>query len=126
MIRRYKHSSKLTLTNIKLSDRQKLIKSYFILFILVIVPAILLLLPEFYFDTGESICLSKWLFNQECYACGLTRACQHLIHLNFEEAYRYNMLSFIAFPAIAFLWAKWFYHELKINEFLRTRKFLNK
>jgi hypothetical protein len=115
MVRRYNWSRKLAIINLRLSNRQKLIKSYFIIIFLVVVPLLLLLLPENYFDTGETICLSQRLFNQECYACGLTRACQHLIHLNFEEAYRYNMLSFLAFPSVSILWATWFFKEFKNN-----------
>jgi hypothetical protein len=35
----------------------------------------------------------------------------HLIHLDFAEAFQYNMLSFIVFPILAFAWAKWFWED---------------
>lgn len=87
---------------------------YFLIFKLgfyLLVPVVLLILPAGYFDKGESVCLSQVLFNVECYACGLTRATMHLIHLNFTEAFYYNPISFVAFPLLAFLWARWFWKD---------------
>lgn len=118
MEQRYKWVKRLTLVNINLSTKQKLIISGIKYFIILVVPLIILLLPENYFDTGESICLSKVLFNQECYACGLTRACKHLLHLNFEKAFEYNMMSFIALPLVSFLWVRWFFDERKKLKYL--------
>ena len=68
------------------------------LVILILIPIVLLILPADFFDKGESICLSVSLFDSECYACGLTRAIQHLIHFDFSIAYEYNKLSIIVFP----------------------------
>ena len=76
-------------------------------------PLIILILPESYFDQGKSICISQLFFHQECLACGMTRACMYLIHFNFEEAFRYNMMSYIALPAVIFLWIKWTIEEFK-------------
>lgn len=73
---------------------------YFILFI---VGIILLILPKDFFDSGQAVCLSVVLFDTECYGCGMTRAIQHLIHLDFEQALFYNKLSFIVFPLFVFL-----------------------
>ena len=75
------------------------------------VPITLLLLPKTYFDTGQSICPSIILIGKECPGCGLTRACMHLIHFDFAEAFQFNMLSFIVFPILAFAWAKWFWED---------------
>jgi len=61
---------------------------------------VLLILPADFFDKGESICLSVFLFDIECYACGLTRAIQHLIHLDFSIGYEYNKLSIFVFPLL--------------------------
>lgn len=58
----------------------------------------LLLLPANYFDTGRATCVSVLLFDVECYGCGMTRAIQHLIHLDFQSAWTYNKLSFLVFP----------------------------
>ena len=84
------------------------------LLLIVVLPIVLLILPKNFFDNGESICLSKVLFDFECYACGMTRACMHLIHFDFEDAYAYNMLSFIVFPLLSIVWIQWFIKEWKI------------
>jgi len=86
---------------------------------IVVTPIVLLILPADFFDKGEAVCLSRVLFNVECYACGLTRACMHLIHFEFEEAYAYHMLSFIIFPVLAVFWVFWFLKERKL--FLKMR-----
>lgn len=81
--------------------------------IIVFLPVALLVLPKDFFDNGETVCLSKLLFNVECYGCGMTRACMHLIHFDFEEAYAYNAISFIAFPLLCVVWVQWFLKEYK-------------
>ena len=87
--------------------RESLLKLYFLF--LILAPCVLLALPSSFFDSGESICLSVMLFDIECYACGLTRAIQHLIHLEFSIAYEFNKSSFLVFPLlVVFL-----YQELK-------------
>lgn len=83
------------------------------LLLLVTIPITLLLLPGNFFDEKASLCLSVILFDEECYGCGLTRACMHLIHGDFFEAYAFNALSYIAFPVLAFQWAKWGWKEYK-------------
>ena len=75
-------------------------KNKFIFIILLVIPVLLLLLPSTFFDSGESVCLSVSFFNKECYACGMTRAIQHLIHLDFAIAYKLNKLSIIVFPLL--------------------------
>lgn len=84
------------------------------LIFIVAVPLVLLILPAGFFDNGKSLCLSKLLLNVECFACGMSRACMHLIHLDFEEAYAYNMASFLALPALAIVWVQWFLKEWKM------------
>ena len=79
----------------------------------VMVPVVLLLLPKDYFNTGIPLCPSMLLLNEECPGCGLTRACMHLIHFDFDAAFDYNLLSFIVFPIFAFFWAKWFWTDWK-------------
>ena len=80
----------------------------------VLIPLVLLALPADFFDSGESLCLSKVLAGIECYGCGMTRAIMHLIHLEFEAAYQFNKLSFMVFPVISFLWAQDFLKDLKL------------
>ena len=94
---------------IKLTDKLKLrlkLLGYIAIFIIYIV---LLILPKTYFNHGQTICVSKVLFDIECYACGMTRAVQHLIHLDFRGAAEYNKLSFIVLPLLIFLLASDFY-----------------
>ena len=92
------------------------------LILIVFLPLVLLVLPKDFFDNGESICLSKVLLDIECYACGMTRACMHLIHFDFEEAYAYNMLSFIVLPLLGVIWIQWFIKEYKIFTSFRKLK----
>jgi hypothetical protein len=83
------------------------LKKYFYLFYvsgLVIAPLVLFLLPADFFDTGESICLSVQLFDMQCYGCGMTRAIQHLIHFDFQDAYEYNKLSFLVVIVLLIVW----------------------
>ncbi|MAE15094.1 MAG: hypothetical protein CL821_05835 [Crocinitomicaceae bacterium] len=89
---------------------KKILKSkYFnllLLFSLISGPIILIILPSAFFDHGQSICISVTLFNRECYACGITRAIMHLIHLEFKEALDYNKLVVLVFPLLVILWIK--------------------
>jgi hypothetical protein len=77
------------------------------------VPVTLLILPKTYFDTGTPLCPSMVFLGEECPGCGMTRACMHLIHFSFDDAFDYNALSFIVFPILAFVWAKWFWTDVK-------------
>ena len=72
-------------------------------------PIVLIVLPSTFFDSGESICLSVFFLDIECYACGLTRAIQHLIHFDFIIAYEYNKLSIIVFPVFCIV----YYQEVR-------------
>ena len=74
--------------------------------VLLILPVILLILPADFFDKGESMCLSVLFFDFECYACGMTRAIQHLIHFDFSIAYDYNKLSLVVLPLLSFSYLK--------------------
>lgn len=83
-------------------------------------PTVLIALPKDFFDTGQTVCLSQKIFDIECYGCGMTSAIMHLVHLDFEVAYAYNMLSFLVFPILSFLWAKWAFKELCIIKKLQS------
>ncbi len=86
-----------------------------------IVPVVLLILPKDFFDHGPTLCISKLFMKQDCYACGLSRGIMHLIHLDFENAFAYNMLSFIVFPLLGFIWVQWFLKELRIVKALKKQ-----
>ena len=79
------------------------------IWVTILAPFILILLPADFFDRGNSICLSKMLAGYECYACGLTRGVMHFIHFEFQEAWEFNKLSFIVVPLLFPLWVKAFY-----------------
>ena len=74
-----------------------------------IIGIVLLTLPATFFDEGRTVCLSKLLLNQSCWGCGLTRACMHLLHLDFGKAAYYNKLSFVVLPILIFA----YFFELK-------------
>ena len=78
--------------------KKKINRIYFS--ILILIPIVLLILPADYFDKGQSICVSVLLFDKNCYACGMTRAIQHLIHLDFQPAYEFNKISFLVLPLL--------------------------
>jgi hypothetical protein len=78
-----------------------------------LLPLVLLLLPADYFDTGQSLCLSRLLAGIECFGCGMTRAIMHLIHLDPAGAAAFNRGCFIVFPVLSILWAQWFLKDYK-------------
>ena len=84
--------------------KNKYPKIYFT--ILLIIPLVVLLLPSDFFDNGNSICMSVVFFDRECYACGMTRAIQHLIHLDFAIAFKYNRISFLVLPFLIFVYLR--------------------
>ena len=99
----------------KLYNKKNIFK--FSLFVLLIFLGILLLiLPKDYFDEGQSVCLSVVLFDKKCYGCGMTRAIQHLIHLDFKGAAFYNKLSFIVLPLSIFMITKELLFNSKKNK----------
>lgn len=79
----------------------------------ILIPIILFILPVDYFDGGQDSCLSVLLFDQSCYACGMTRAMMRMIHFQFDDATDYNVLVLIVFPLLAFIWAMWFFSDLQ-------------
>ncbi|MGN6418969.1 MAG: DUF2752 domain-containing protein [Pseudobacter sp.] len=97
---------------------------YFTVFklaIIVLVPITLMILPADFFDHGQTVCASQIFFGIECPACGLTRGCMHLIHFEAEEAFAYNIWSFVALPAISLYWLFWGIKEFKRFTKMRRR-----
>ncbi len=91
----------------------KTILRIIILAALLVTPVVLLFLPADYFDTGETLCLSKRLLDIECLGCGLTRGIQHLIHFDFGAAWEFNKLTFFIFPLLVYLWITFSYDYFK-------------
>ena len=48
-------------------------------------------------------CITNKIFGIYCSGCGLTRAAQAMLNLDFYQAFRYNALSFIILPMLFFL-----------------------
>jgi hypothetical protein len=89
---------------------------------LLTIPFILVSLPASFFDKGQSLCLSVLLLDQECFACGLTRSVQHLVHFEFQAAWQFNKLVVLVFPILTIVWGTWVYEAWKK---LRSEKALN-
>ena len=104
--------------------RKQLYCKIALLFFLVAVPFTLLILPANFFDNGKPICLSQILAGRECFGCGMTRGIMHLIHLELEEAFAYNMLSFIVLPLLGLIWLQWFIKELKLYKLTKKKMIL--
>jgi hypothetical protein len=80
---------------------------------LLIIPIVLFLLPADFFDNGTAICLSRTLFDFECYACGITRGVMHFLHFEFSIAWEFNKLTFIVVPVLIGAWCYELYSEYK-------------
>ncbi len=76
------------------------------LIVLIILPFVFFILPADYFDQGSSVCPSKMLLNTECLGCGMTRATQHMIHLELRDAWSHNKLSFLVVPLIVYFYIR--------------------
>jgi hypothetical protein len=100
-------ADRLALFKIHLSPQASVALSRVMLALIIVTPIVIFLLPIDFFDHGKPMCLSQILFDVECYGCGLTRACKHLMHLDFESAFYYNMGSFLVLPLVGILWVKW-------------------
>ena len=103
-----------------MKPKQKSIFSKIYLVILIALPLPFFILPANYFDTGESLCMSKVLLHRECFGCGITRAIQHAIHFDFFGAWHYNKLVVVVLPVLLFFWIKEIYN---ITFFFKKTKF---
>lgn len=75
--------------------------------ILLTIPVAMVLTPMSWLeDDGHTVCLWRNITGEDCYGCGLTRAFFSVMHLDFTAAWNYNWLVVLAFPVMAFLWAR--------------------
>lgn len=81
---------------------------WLVLIFLIIFPIILFILPKNQFDTGPTTCLYTIITGENCLGCGMTRACMRIIHFDFKGAWKFNAMSFVVFPILAFFYAKYF------------------
>ncbi len=87
-----------------MKPKQRSIFSKIYLVFLIVLPLPFFILPANYFDSGESLCMSKVLLQKECFGCGITRAIQHAIHFDFTRAWHYNKLVVLVLPVFILLW----------------------
>ena len=71
----------------------------------------LLLLPATIFDSGPTICISKLITDIDCPGCGITRAVQHALHLDFQKAWDYNKIIIVIAPLL--IWV--YFQEVKTS-----------
>ncbi|PQJ11981.1 hypothetical protein CJD36_009325 [Flavipsychrobacter stenotrophus] len=89
--------------------------------VLALFPLVLLLLPADTFDNGKDFCLFTILSGYHCWGCGLTRACMHMIHLDFVTAEAYNIRVFIVLPMLCIMLLVEF-----VRTIMRYRKLMKK
>ena len=78
------------------------------------------ILPVNYFDDSDVVlCPSRFLFDIECWGCGITRAVMHMHHLDFEGAIFYNMGVVFVFPALCVYWLIWVIQSAKRLDLLK-------
>lgn len=58
-------------------------------------------------------CIFNLITGLHCPGCGVTRMLKEIIHLNFYQAFRYNMLAFIFTPIFFFLFINHIYCKIK-------------
>ncbi len=94
------------MVNTKRNFNNALKKNILLIYVsgLLLLPLVLIIMPADYFDKGQSVCLSVLLLDTQCYGCGMTRAIQHFIHLDFQTAYSFNKISFLVFPVLIVVW----------------------
>jgi hypothetical protein len=67
---------------------------------------LLFIVPFDWIKEQHSVCIYKLVTGHECIGCGMTRAVLSVIHLQFENAFKFNKLVIIVFPLLAYIWAK--------------------
>lgn len=85
-------------------------KNRLIFMLLLIIPVVLIGLPKDFFNTGPTICLFTLITGYHCMGCGMTRACMHLIHLDYTAAWHFNKFSYIVFPLLILAYMRLLYH----------------
>jgi Ni/Fe-hydrogenase subunit HybB-like protein len=65
------------------------------------------------------MCLSRLLFDIECWGCGMTRAVMHFHHFEFSDAIYYNMGVVLVYPLLIIVWYIWVKAALKETGLLK-------
>ena len=83
------------------------------LILFIIVNAILILflynIPVVGNENLERLCIYKLFLGEECWNCGMTRACLSIIQGEYSLAMVYNRKSVIVFPLILVIYIKSWY-----------------
>ncbi|AAN47980.1 DUF2752 domain-containing protein [Leptospira interrogans] len=64
-------------------------------------------IPTEYMTGRYTVCLFKLILERECIGCGTVRGFWCILHLQFEEAFRFNQTIFITFPLFIFCILYW-------------------
>ena len=90
--------------------------------VLMIIPIFLWIVPAGQFDdTGVIICPSRFIFDIECFGCGMTRAVLHMHHGDFEQAVYYNVFVLLIYPLLVGFWLYWMYNIGKNLGFIQSK-----
>lgn len=81
--------------------------------ILLAIPIVLWVLPAEFFDDGPPMCLSVLLFDQECFACGMTRSIMHLMHFDLSESLYHSPVGIVVLPLLFWVWQGWLRNAYK-------------
>ena len=91
-------------------NKNNFIKILFFLFLVILLILLIFAYDYIAFNYNIGIpCLINKCFGVYCPGCGMTRAVDALLKLNFKEAFRYNTFSIILLPilfvmSVIFIW----------------------
>ncbi|MFA9205521.1 MAG: DUF2752 domain-containing protein [Burkholderiaceae bacterium] len=81
-------------------------KNSILLFVYIIFPYLLYIIPLDWLNKQHTICLIKNIFGVECFGCGITRAIISVVQLDFIRAIEYNKMVIIVLPLFIYEWFK--------------------
>jgi hypothetical protein len=84
----------------------------------IILPIFFILAVKFSVEhIHHSLCLFKFFTGHECLGCGMTRALNSLINLNFSQAYSYNPRVIIVAPLLFIAWLQTLFIAVKRRKY---------
>ncbi|HEY3054619.1 MAG TPA: DUF2752 domain-containing protein [Thermoanaerobaculia bacterium] len=72
---------------------------------LIVVPLVWALVPISLLERAPRVCLLRRM-GLPCWGCGMTRAIASALRGDWQGAWRYNRLSVIVGPLLAYLWSR--------------------
>lgn len=79
--------------------------------LLAAIPVVWASVPISLLERSPRVCLLRRL-GVPCWGCGMTRAIASALRGDWRGAWRYNRLSVIVAPLLAFLWAREIYRDI--------------